>query len=115
MVAVITDDPEEHHTEPVEALILHDEPEEVEERDHIDQSVVISQEGQVDSAVPHHAEDVVTGESEPEDHEHELELPDSPSPSKLHGDDLADLVSMLEAKKPISEDLIAGEIPDDEE
>ncbi|KAI0696916.1 hypothetical protein BC835DRAFT_830454 [Cytidiella melzeri] len=125
---VVTIDLEETH---VDEPVLHDEPEEqhvdapthdVEpEEPHIDDPTAAVEPEQkeepspenVDLAAPSHAADIVTDEQE---QEHEVELPGSPSSVK-HGDDLADLVSMLEAKKPLADedvDVVAGEIPDDE-
>ncbi len=75
---------------------------------HDDASV----EPEVESADPatiNHAQDG-------EDDEHEI--PASPSPTKaIPGEDLVDLLNMLEAKKPVRltvSDDIAGEIPDEE-
>ncbi|PSS34139.1 hypothetical protein PHLCEN_2v1807 [Hermanssonia centrifuga] len=59
----------------------------------------------IDPATINHAQD---GEDD------EPEIPASPSPTKaIPGEDLVDLLNMLEAKKPVSDD-IAGEIPDEE-
>lgn len=127
----VTLDTSEHHEEAhVEPAVLHDEPEEVQEHheeaapEQVDfTEVEAPHEEQVDPAAAHHAEDVVIeyhaqkeGLSLEHD-DHEIELPGSPSPTKHHSDDLDDLVSMLEAKKPVQlsghEDVVA-EIPDEE-
>lgn len=108
MGAVITDEPE-----PVghlDKLVLHDEPE-----CHVEGlQEVRAREGQVDAAVTHDMDDHIVPAEDAQSQQEEPELPDSPSPNKLHNDDLVDLVTMLEAKKPAPEDLIAGEIPDEE-
>jgi hypothetical protein len=129
-------------TEESEQVVLHDEPEEhVEEAAHVPEAEThaeaetepaaaaepeeaLSNET-VDLATPSHAADEAT--SEPEDvlaaaatEEPEQSGSTSPVPQTHHDnehDDLADLVSMLEAKKPVvgaGADEPTGEIPDDE-
>ena len=119
-----THDVDAHEVDEVEPVVLHDEPEQLEELEHQhhDDDEPADEGGAStttrDTTV-HTSTDVASdARIEPE----EPEVPDSPSPIKHEEreeeeEDLADLVAMLERRRSAPEDVaivVAGEIPDEE-